>query len=211
MKRPAPPVLPKRSTPFVLTSLDDDATLAEVAIIDSMLVAQQVQSVTIAEAIFKQTTFSNSHFRGLHATDLRFESCDLTEVVFERADLRRVEFIGCRLIGFQAPQARCTDVLLKGCNGPGAQFWKSQWKTVRFENCVLSDAHFQEADLSGAVFSKCDLRNAKMAGAKLAGANLCGSKIEGLKVGVEELRGAIVDYDQAMSIVRLLGITIQFE
>ena len=53
------------------------------------------------------------------------------------------------------------------------------------------------------------MRNVEMGKAKLYDADLRGSMVEGMQIGLEGLRGAVVDPAQAMSLALLMGIRIE--
>jgi len=208
-----PPRLPARPS---AAGLPTDQ-LEEVGVYNGLLLAscdlsdQAAEDVTFETTLFKHAGLSRTQLRSLQLHDVRLDSCDLAEAVWERASFNRVEAIGCRMVGWRLSQSAVRHMLIKGCNGLGAQFWSTTFKSVRFENCILRDADFQRADLSGVVFDKCDLSNAKMSDAKLVGADFRGSTIEGVRLGLKELQGAIVDVEQAISIARLLGVVVKLD
>jgi uncharacterized protein YjbI with pentapeptide repeats len=60
------------------------------------------------------------------------------------------------------------------------------------------------------VFEHCDLREAQLSFAKLGGTDFRGSQLENLRVGMESLRGAIVDPAQAAYLAGLMGLKVMY-
>lgn len=207
----APPRLPKRLSAEPLAELEEQAIYENCLLADCDLSDQSVEFVTFEGAHLKQVALQRCTLRMLRLADVRLEACDLAEAVCEAISISRAEFIGCRMIGFEATGGRVEDLLLKGCNAAHAQLWGNVFKRARFESCNLNEINFQGCDLSGAVFDRCDLRGAKFVGAKLAGADLRTAQIEGAQAGIKELQGAIVNTEQALSIVRALGVDVRLE
>ncbi len=168
------------------------------------------RAVTINQAYFQNVIMSEAQFPRLDLSDIRFDSCDFANTEWDKASLNKVEFIDCRLLGFQMVKSQVKDTLIKDCHGKFAQFEFTKFKAVRFENCVLEDTNFQDADLSNVVFLNCDMRNVLLSGAKLTGTDFRGSKIDDLQVSLEQLRGAIFEPLQAVTLLqRYAGVTVK--
>jgi uncharacterized protein YjbI with pentapeptide repeats len=58
------------------------------------------------------------------------------------------------------------------------------------------------------VFRSCELARADLHGAKLQNTDFRSSEVVGMVVGMNDLRGAIVDPAQAMIFARVLGLQI---
>ena len=169
------------------------------------------RAVTINQACFQNVQMPDAQFPRFDLSDIRFDKCDFANAEWEKASLNRVEFIGCRLLGFQMVKSQVNHTLIKDCHGKFAQFEFTKFKAVRFENCLLEDTNFQDADLSNVVFLNCDIRNALLSGAKLTGTDFRGSKIEDLQVNLEQLRGAIFEPLQAAYLLqRYAGVTVKY-
>jgi uncharacterized protein YjbI with pentapeptide repeats len=92
--------------------------------------------------------------------------------------------------------------------------WRfTSFKDVRFQQCILPDADFQEANLTGAVFRDCDLTRAQMSGAILLGADIRGSRIDGIGGRPEDFKGMIIDESQfgvlSWQFVKQFGIVVK--
>jgi uncharacterized protein YjbI with pentapeptide repeats len=103
------------------------------------------------------------------------------------------------------------DVRFTECTLEGAIFALGKFKSVRFEQCNLRGASFEENKLSKVVFDHCDLSGAKMWGTQLAGVDLHTSQIDGLRIDPKDLQRAIIDREQAIQVVGLLGLVFYEE
>jgi uncharacterized protein YjbI with pentapeptide repeats len=59
-------------------------------------------------------------------------------------------------------------------------------------------------------FEGCDLGEAQLSFARLAGADFRGCGIKDLRVGIEHLKGAIVDPAQAAYLAGLMGLKVMY-
>lgn len=191
--------------------LRDRERYEEIELSQADLSGQKADYVSFEAALFSHVRMMGGNFSGLGLLDVRLEECDLANAGLYKANLQRVEIVASRLVGVKASEAEFQDVVFKGCKAGFALFRQAVFKSAQFEECDLSDTDFMGADLSGVVFSGCNLSRCDMSGAKLAGADFRGSNLDSLKVGIEDLRGAIVDPTQAVEFVRLLGVVVKAE
>lgn len=169
------------------------------------------RAVTINYGCFQNVQMPDAQFPRFDLSDIRFDKCDFANTECDKASLNRVEFVGCRILGFKLIKSQVKNTLIKDCQGKFAQFEFTKFKAVRFENCLLEDTNFQDTDLSNVVFLNCDIRNAMLSGAKLTGTDFRGSKIEGLQVSLEQLRGAIFEPLQAAYLLqRYAGVVVKY-
>lgn len=206
-----PPNLPKQTYAEGLPDdrLLDQAAYAQRAVSSCDLTDQAAEDVTFEQVQFRSVNFGRTRLARPRFLDVRFEACDLSGVGWDKARLRRVEFIGCRLIGAKLLDGIFNDVLFKECNAELSVLWAAGFKAARFEQCVLREVSFEGADLSGVAFDRCDLSKANLRATKLIGADLRHSAIGGVQVGLEELRGAMIDPVQAVHIAGLLGLVVK--
>ncbi len=183
----------------------------ELAISHADFGGQSAQYVSFEASRFSHVRMMGCNFPGISLLDVSLTDCDLANAGWYKARFQRVEITDSRLVGIKASEAEVKDAYFKGCKSEFALFRQAVFSAVRFESCDLSDADFMGADLSGVVFSACNLSRCDMSGAKLEGTDFRGSNLDGLKVGIEDLRGAVVDPVQAVEFVRLLGVVVKAE
>ncbi len=209
---PKPPRIPKVLDTNGLPdgTLQDHGIYSNIAIVGTHLNHLEASDITIDKATMSKVELRDSQLEYLRIRDVIATDCDFANAAWPGVSLRWMEMHTCRLTGLRANEAHMQDILFEGCICRFAQFRFSTFKAARFENCDFSGADFQGADMTEAVFHNCNLDNAEMSQVKLAGADIRGCKTDGLHVGVEELRGAIIDPAQAVTLVRSLGIEVDW-
>jgi uncharacterized protein YjbI with pentapeptide repeats len=80
-----------------------------------------------------------------------------------------------------------------------------------FERCRLRDADFGGADLTGTSFVECELHGVDLVGANLNGADVRSSAFRELRLGVRDVRGLIVNREQAAVLAQLFGLVVRDE
>lgn len=163
----------------------------------------------IENCVVKQVTFSGNVFRSVKLKDVRLIGCDLANVKMMGLHAVRVEFLDCRMTGFQAGEAKCQDLLIQNGDQRYSQFRFSTFERGEFDGCNFDDADFYGADLRGCRFQRCSLRNGEMSEVKLERADLRGSTVDGLRLNAKDVFGATVDASQALVFASLLGIRIE--
>lgn len=150
-----------------------------------------------------------SNLPGLRVVDSLMETCEMSGCEWETAFFRRVIFQGCRLMGTQILEGFFEDVEFIDCQMEELSVVSAKFKNCRFSKCAIRKASFDGADLTGVAFSDCDISEADFHLAKLIGTDFRTAKIGGLRVGVEEMRGAIIAPYQALQVVGLLGVVVK--
>lgn len=204
-----PPRLPARLEAAQRVALEEDALFEQVRIDGLDFSGQKGKNLAFVEAELRRVNFSAGKIQGIRLSDCQLERCELAAAVWEKARMRRVVWKGCRLTGINLVEAALEDVLFQDCTIEGASFGVSAFKAARFEGCNLREASFLGCDLSGVVFHRCDLSRANLSEATLKGTDLRTAVIDGLRAGSREIQGAIIAPEQAVQVVKLLGVEVR--
>lgn len=172
--------------------------------------AQRATDVMFSRCSLTNSVFARTQLHKLDLSQSTVSECDLANAVWEAARLEKVELKHCRMTGLNLTQALLKDSVFQGCEASLSTFRTATFRKVRFVDCNLQDADFQRADLRQAVFENCNLRRAQFSFAKLDGTDFRGCAIEEIQVGVEHLRGAVVDPTQAAYLASLMGIKVVY-
>ena len=178
----------------------------------------------------KNADLSEEVLEKLDVTGCRLEGCRFARCTLSKASFVDCVFTGCDFSGAKAEDSYFLRCQMTGCKLLGADFSESLWRHTGLESCLLRLASFDRAGweqvaltdcacggiwlthmkLKQPAFSRCDLQDACLTGTPLNGVDLRGCTLEGLTAGesLDELRGAVVDELGALSLARLLGITI---
>ncbi|HAV19277.1 MAG TPA: hypothetical protein DCX18_08770, partial [Erysipelotrichaceae bacterium] len=83
---------------------------------------------------------------------------------------------------------------------------RTQLRTVSFEACDLSEAYLSECTFKNTEFSDCQLRRSEFLHSSLNDIDVSSCAIEGIRINLQDLRGAIINEEQAVLLVGLLGV-----
>lgn len=167
--------------------------------------------IEFSQSRFEQCKFLDCDFEGASLTDVLFEDCDFSGSNFSESYFRRCRFHSCKGMGVNFTDSRFSEVRLQNSNFQYAFFPTSKfnWFSIQssdlsftdFSECSLKHLELIEARLCGAVFGK----------TPLAGIDFRSSEISGIRVTAlsNELKGAVVNPQQAAELAGLLGLTIQ--
>ena len=194
-------------------ALEDDATIANVAVEGMQAIGAQGDAIEVTTSRFKHARLSGAQLTRLRAIDVVFEDCDLAGAVLSEANLVRVEMHRCRLSDATLSDARLADVRFVDCTFTETNLRMSAFERVRFEDCDLRAADFYAAKLKDSAWLRCRLDGVEVTKAKFERVALHGSRIEDAPIkGASALQGAIIANDQVIpllpSLIAALGITV---
>jgi uncharacterized protein YjbI with pentapeptide repeats len=212
--RPVPKA-PRAPSPDAATELPYDE-LEDLESYTNLALADQTfgscDGVGFKQVSLQRIDWRAAFVRRLDLTDVTLAGCDLSNTRWEGAGGDRVAFEACRLTGFAMPGSRLKEASFKDCQARIAQFENTGLKGARFVSCSFVEANFNGADLTGAVFVGCDLHHATFTGANLNGADFRGSNLEASRVGLPELKGAVISPGQGLALLeRFAGVIHQAE
>lgn len=190
-------------------AIHDDAVFSR-CIIEKNVFTGEARHVNMSQVVFHGARF----VAALPATemeDVLFDACDLSNVDLSDAILERVCFTNCRMTGIRLSGASLRDTAFNGCVLKYADFRFSRLRKTVFQQCDCSHGDFHEAELphSGLHFIQTDLCQAQMSGVPLADLDLTTCDINGLGARPEDLRGAVLSPEQAVTVAKIVGVIIK--
>lgn len=202
---------PDLPSEFASTLLDntEEISVEDSHLHDLGMPELRADSLRLSGCLLEKVVLADARLRSAVWKDVRLVGCDLANLRAQRMVLTRVEFVDCRLTGLSASAIECNDVLVQDCDLRYAQLASATFRASEFQHCDCTEADLQEADLAGCKFQDCNLSRADLHRARLQNADLRTSDLETLQIGLNDVRGAIVDAPQAMVLARLLGLQIR--
>ena len=188
--------------------LSDDGIYSE-CICRQNLSGQRAEKATFRCMIFKNAVLNGAVLCGADIGDVRFENCDLSNLDLNDSTIFRVEFIRCRLTGTDLSSSHIRNAVFEDCGGKYANFRFARIEKAAFKNCALQGTDFQSAEISKVIFSGDDFRQAQMSGVPLCGIDFSSCNIDGLCARPEDLRGAIITAEQAVTAAQIIGMKIK--
>ncbi len=209
---PKPPSLPALKTVSDANlCFAEEAEFSDFVLSNSDLSAQEGRFVQMNSGIFTKVRLNSCLLEKLRISDVRFETCDLSNSIWKEGKANRLEIVDSKLTGFQLTKADLSNLLMDNCMGKLVQFHSSKFKNTTFKNCQLKGADFRYCDLSNVRFINCDLQEAEFYYANLCGTDFRGSQLQGFKAQQQDLKGAIIDSQQAIELSKQLASFLGFE
>ncbi len=151
---------------------------------------------SISRSILSGSELSDASLGPLSCTDVRFEGVDLSNSSWTGAGMRRVEFAGCRAVGWSAQFERVEDVAFTDCRLDYCS-WVTENSSglVLFEGCTFRDAEFG-GRMDKFIFRGCKLAGVRFDATSAVQCDLRDAEIHGMH-GLATMRGARIGLHQA--------------
>lgn len=180
---------------------------------DDCLFCNQDIHVHEVQKEFYECRFQNVHIDGMmHAclfADVIFDHCDLSNCDLSECVFRRCEFHNCRMTGVDLSICTFQDVLLQESQCMYANLNGTNWKNSEWMNTLLQEASLHDLKWNALIIHECDFSGCEIMHTSLNELDLRTSLIEGIAVDPNDLKGCIVNVQQALSLAQLLGIVIK--
>ncbi len=203
------PVLPRDLEPRSLPKLASLDVVEQCRIEGCALAEAKAERARFDTVRLVGGTLGASKLTQLTWIDVLCERGDLSMVAWQGAKLTRVEVRGSRMTGAKLVEGELDSVRFIDCHLDYATFTSTRFRQVSFESCRLEEADFRGADLTGTSFVDCELRGADLGRAKLQGADVSSSRIGDIHVGPGDVRGLVVNREQAAALAKLFGLVVR--
>lgn len=187
----------------------DHADLDSVHVEGSSVAQQTGERVRFNTVRIVNTDLSETKAAGLWWLDVECVRSQLALAEWPQAKLARVVLGQSRATGLRLEGAELQDVRIVGCQLDYASFRGAKLVRVTFEQCRLRDADFGGADVTGTIFSDCDLQGVSFVGTKLTGADIRSCSGGDIRIEPHDVRGLIVNRQQAAAFAALLGLVVR--
>lgn len=197
--------------------------LAALSAPDAHVINTAFSGLELSDVAADGTVFENVVFRGCAFERVNLSNCTFTDVLFSgcrfvrcdmgRSWLNRVDFRSCSAPGLSFLKGRLTGVSLVDSQLAYADLSEATVEQLVASEAKLTEASFHATRLRRVSLSSCDLTRATFFHTSLSGVDLSTCDISGLRVSsdLRELRGAVIDPEQATELIGLLGIKIKEE
>jgi uncharacterized protein YjbI with pentapeptide repeats len=168
----------------------------------------KAEALTLEEMRLQKLSLREAKLARLDLRDCEISDVDFSNSEIERGMLTRARFENAKLLGLNGRLSHFRDVVFKDCNLNLADFGKARFQQVRFENCQLKDLQLSGANFKQVQFKNCDLSGLDLSDVTHVHLDLRGSSIAGFRASAAELKGLILDPEQALGLIHLLGVTV---
>lgn len=171
-----------------------------------------LQFFEIHHSDFDHCGLCGTNMRKASFYDCTFTGCDFSNALLEGAYFARSRFVGCKLEGAQLTGAFLRSSRMVDCVCRYANMGELTLEGALLQGCDLREAFLNEVQFRKRTrLERCDLTRTDLFRTSLKGMDLSTCNIAGLLVSDtrQELRGAIIDAEQAVDLVGLLGVQIK--
>jgi uncharacterized protein YjbI with pentapeptide repeats len=163
----------------------------------------------IVQSLVDAANLAGSRLDPLSLTDVRVRRGDVANAVWEGVTARRVEFDGCRAVGWRIIVDFAEELLVQGCRWDhGGIFLGRTRGAVVFRECSFAGTTLR-GDFSRVLFDRCELAGAEFGVSAAAECDLRSSRLAGAR-GLLTLKGARITPNQALEIADLLAVEAGF-
>lgn len=158
---------------------------------------------------FIDVDFSKFPLRNVSLIDCVFEKCNLSGCDFSTNGVHRTRFDKCNMVGCDFVSCSLSDVSIWESKCNYINFSDSKIKHFILKDSVVKDGRFVSAELQDIcfdedVFDSCEFLNTKLKDIDFSNCN-----ISNIGVSAADIKGIIVNEEQAIMLVALLGIIIK--
>ncbi|MCH3960752.1 MAG: pentapeptide repeat-containing protein [Solobacterium sp.] len=162
---------------------------------------------------FFECTFAKIIFLGkmdkMEFADVIFDHCDFSNISMQECCFRRVQFLHCRLTGCDMSGSSLTDTEMKECQGEYLNLNCTGLNDCSWQETLFKEASFAMMKIKHLEIKGCNFTRSEWADTKMKDLDLSDSIIDGIAVNAENLKGVIVNAEQAVVMAKLLGIRVR--
>ncbi|MDD3241647.1 MAG: pentapeptide repeat-containing protein [Bacilli bacterium] len=165
--------------------------------------------ISFDNCYIKNISFSDFENLYFDAIDCIFLNCDLSNLDLSSKSFHRCIIDNCKLVGTDLSNSSIIDVKIIN-----STLRYSNYNKANIKNVILDDNDFYESSFSNIKFgpislSKNNFTRCEFIDTKLDKIDFSSSNIDGIVVSISDLKGMIVNYEQAVELTSLLGIKIK--
>jgi uncharacterized protein YjbI with pentapeptide repeats len=153
----------------------------------------------LTECVLRASHFNRSKHSGAAFTNCMFIECEFFGATFT----------DCKFIGSSFLRCSFTQLNVSGGDWSFVTLAGADLHSVTFSGVRMQEADLSGARLNGAKLRGVDLSRAVLDKADLAGADLRGSDLSALDPTSANIRRAVVDWQQAVTIATNLGLDVR--
>lgn len=200
-------IQPKVNLDAHLLNLDNLDEYIEKGSIINQIIDQDIKEFN--EVYFKNVHFQFESSKKISFVDCIFDHSDLSNNSFSNASFLRCEFRTCRCTGLDIMDSYMKDILFDSCLMDYVNFSKTKTEKMIFNENQMNYSRFHDLKFKFIEFKHNELVRSEFYMTSLKDIDMTTNHIEGMTIALNDLRGLIVNEQQALSLSSLLGIKIK--
>lgn len=203
---PLPPSLP--------TLIPGDFYLEEEKIFEGALLEDAdcsydtCKNLLLKQCQLKKITLQKTRLEQWECQHVVFEQCDFSNLECYGASFHRVVFKQCKLTGTNFADSYFRDCTFIDCTANFSSFSNTNIRTMLIDHCQCNDSEFTEVDWKHLTLKENQLNNSNWFHTKLASLDFRSNRFEKIALSMAQLKGLVVDQEQALIIAAGLGLVI---
>ena len=167
------------------------------------------KNVEIKRCKFDAIIFNEVNIKFGTLESIEFVNCDLSNLSFIDTHISIVHFKNCKLFGTNFIDTTLNNVIIEdcmcnminiiGCKIHNSKMICSNFKSSNIENSELKKLLLDRVNFSNSIFISTALK----------GIDLSNSNIEDINIDLKCIKGAIINLEQTMDLIGLIGVKIK--
>lgn len=178
-------------------------------LIENQVIDFSVQGLEFNGCKFINVDFSKCSMKDVDLLDCIFEKCDLAGKDFSNRSIHRCQFQNCNLVGCDFIQSSIQDVLIIHSKGDYVNFSDSNIRRLEIRSSTLRDGRFVSIQFKDVIFDGIDFQKTEFLNTQLKGIDFSSCNIQDIALTPNDIRGAILSYEQVILLSSLFGIIIK--
>ncbi|MFV0557361.1 MAG: pentapeptide repeat-containing protein [Enterococcus sp.] len=188
--------------------LEDELIFTHLKTIEQDQSYLTANNLVIKHSQLEKVSLRNARLERFEASDVLFSHCDFANLECFGASFRRVIFQNCKLTGTNFAESYLQDCQFIDCLADLASFSNTKQRVVTFTGCDLKDTDFYEMEWKNLILDHNRLSGSNWYRTSLANLNFSSNQFEQITLSTEQLKGLIVNQEQALVIAGGLGLRI---
>lgn len=166
-------------------------------------------NVVIKSCKFNGVVFDKTDIKFGNLEDVEFINSDLSNLNFMDTTFFRVKFENCKLFGTNFIDSDFDNVIIKDsmCNLINIAGLKMQ--NSKLTNSNFKESRIMSCTLKNNIIENIDLSKSDIIDTSLKDIDLSSSNISNIKIDLKSVRGVVINFEQSMDLIGLLGVKIK--
>lgn len=167
------------------------------------------KNLIIRDAQLERVTMHKTRLERFECSNVLFKNCDFSNLEWLGASFHQVWFDQCKLIGTNFAESYLRDSTFSNCVATFASFSNTNLKAVKFTDNQLADSEFYEVVWKQLFVENNELTGSNWFRTPLNKLDLTTNTFTKIALSQENLKGLIVNQEQALTIAAGLGLVIE--
>lgn len=167
------------------------------------------KNVEVKVCKFNGVVFDEVSIKFGNFEDVEFINCDLSNVSFMDSSFFRVKFENCKLFGTNFVDSDFDNVIIKDCMCNLINIAGLKIQNTKIINSNFRESRIMSCTLKNMIIEDVNFNYSEIINSMLKDIDLSSSNIDGIKTDLNSIKGAIINFQQSIDLIGLLGVKIK--